>query len=424
MKKLVLGFLLALASCVAPAFAYNPPQSATAPITLSTSNVIACATCLTTSSNVVNTLSFGTTGLTPNSATTGAITVAGILVGANGGTGVANTGKTITIGANLTTTGAGAPTLAFPASSFTYTYPLASSTLLATNGSGSSLTFGTGSLSLAGGLTTSGAFNSTFTMTGTTAVTFPTAGTLATTTGALTPSSVASTGAVSGTTGTFSAGINSTAIGATTPSTGAFTTLSATGITSLGSAAQASVDASGNIQTTGNISDISTTANAVLVAQGHQQSGGGSFLKLRDDTLGNYGYLGDNSVIFGGTSYNELVLTNPQASGTICIVSNGGGSSTANTGCDILDDASNNINIGKALKPPAARKGTFVCTAGGTITITNTNYIATSDVTITMNTAGGTITTPPAMKTVTPATGFTVLCGATDTSTYNYTIWN
>ena len=72
----------------------------------------------------------------------------------------------------------------------------------------------------------------------------------------------------------------------------------------------------------------------------------------------------------------------------------------------------------------AARTGTFVCTAGGTITISNTNEIATSDVHISLNAAGGTITTPPAMKTVTAGTGFTVLCGATDTSTYNYSILN
>lgn len=80
--------------------------------------------------------------------------------------------------------------------------------------------------------------------------------------------------------------------------------------------------------------------------------------------------------------------------------------------------------VGGTFVPPAARKGTFVCTAAGTITITNANELATSNVEISMNTAGGTITTPPAMKTVTAGTGFTVLCGATDTSTYNYVIFN
>lgn len=73
---------------------------------------------------------------------------------------------------------------------------------------------------------------------------------------------------------------------------------------------------------------------------------------------------------------------------------------------------------------PCAVKGTFVCTAAGTITITNSAMTATSPVIISMNAQGGTITTPPAFKTVTAGTGFTVLCGASDTSTYNYVIVN
>jgi hypothetical protein len=54
----------------------------------------------------VTSFSAGTTGLTPGVATAGAITLNGILVGANGGTGVANTGKTITLGGSLTLSGA------------------------------------------------------------------------------------------------------------------------------------------------------------------------------------------------------------------------------------------------------------------------------------------------------------------------------
>jgi hypothetical protein len=49
--------------------------------------------------------------------------LSGILAGIYGGTNAANTGKTMTFGASFTTTGAGAPTLAFPATSFTYTFP-------------------------------------------------------------------------------------------------------------------------------------------------------------------------------------------------------------------------------------------------------------------------------------------------------------
>ena len=53
-------------------------------LTLPTSGTVA------TTGNTVSSLSFGTTGLTPNSATSGPVTVAGTLSPANGGTGVAN----------------------------------------------------------------------------------------------------------------------------------------------------------------------------------------------------------------------------------------------------------------------------------------------------------------------------------------------
>jgi hypothetical protein len=57
--------------------------------------------------------------------------VTGIVTGANGGTGVANTGITETFAANFTTTGTGAPTLAFPATTaYTYTHPAYTGTML------------------------------------------------------------------------------------------------------------------------------------------------------------------------------------------------------------------------------------------------------------------------------------------------------
>lgn len=54
----------------------------------------------------VTTFSAGSTGLTPAAATSGAITLGGVLNGASGGTGVANSGKTITLGGSLTLSGA------------------------------------------------------------------------------------------------------------------------------------------------------------------------------------------------------------------------------------------------------------------------------------------------------------------------------
>jgi hypothetical protein len=75
----------------------------------------------------VSTFSAGTTGLTPSSATSGAVTLAGVLAAANGGTGVNNGARTLT---------------------------------------------------LAGSVAFSGAFGTTFTVTGTTALTLPTGGTV------------------------------------------------------------------------------------------------------------------------------------------------------------------------------------------------------------------------------------------------------
>lgn len=82
------------------------------------------------------------------------------------------------------------------------------------------------------------------------------------------------------------------------------------------------------------------------------------------------------------------------------------------------------VTSGGAVSFAAARKGTFVCTGAGSITVANANMLVTSNVIISMNTAGGTITTPPAMKSVSTGVNFIVLCGATDTSTYNYVILN
>lgn len=52
-----------------------------------------------------------------------------ILPGKNGGTGIANTGKTITLGGSVITTGTATPTLAFPSTNRTFTFQDTSSTL-------------------------------------------------------------------------------------------------------------------------------------------------------------------------------------------------------------------------------------------------------------------------------------------------------
>jgi hypothetical protein len=141
----------------------------------------------------VTTITFGSTGLTPSTATSGAVTVAGTLAVANGGTGL--------------TAGTSGGVLAYTASG-----TLASSTALAAN-----------ALVIGGGA--GAAPSTTTTGTGVVAalgVNTGSAGAFVVNGGALgTPSS----GTVTNLTGTASININGT-VGATTPTTGAFTTLS------------------------------------------------------------------------------------------------------------------------------------------------------------------------------------------------------
>jgi hypothetical protein len=65
--------------------------------------------------------------------------------------------------------------------------------------------------------------------------------------------------------------------------------------------------------------------------------------------------------------------------------------------------------------------GTVTCTGGGTITVSNTNVDAGSAIILTLKTVGGTVAAP-FIATITAGTGFSVTCGASDTSVYNYVV--
>jgi parallel beta-helix repeat protein len=66
--------------------------------------------------------------------------------------------------------------------------------------------------------------------------------------------------------------------------------------------------------------------------------------------------------------------------------------------------------------------GTFVCTSGGSVTVSNTNVAVSDAIIISLNTVGGTVSTTPAVSAITAATSFVAKCATSDTSTYNYAL--
>lgn len=66
--------------------------------------------------------------------------------------------------------------------------------------------------------------------------------------------------------------------------------------------------------------------------------------------------------------------------------------------------------------------GTFILNAATPVSVADVNVTASSVITMSLKTVGGTVGAVPSVKTVTPATGFTVSGTASDTSTYSYQI--
>lgn len=66
--------------------------------------------------------------------------------------------------------------------------------------------------------------------------------------------------------------------------------------------------------------------------------------------------------------------------------------------------------------------GTFTANGTTAVTVADTKVTANSSIVITLKTVGGTVGAIPAIKTITPGTGFTVAGTASDTSVYNYKI--
>jgi hypothetical protein len=205
------------------------------------------------SKSFLTTINFGTTGLTPATASSGAITVAGTLVAANGGTGYASYAVGDLLYADTTTTFAkladvatgnalisGGVTTA-PAWGKIGLTTHVSGTLGGTNG-GTGVNNGANTITIGGNVTMSGAYTFTGNLSANTSVTFPTTGTLVNS-AVTTLSSLVSVGTI--TTGTWNAtiigatyggtgvnnGSNTITLGGNVSTAGAFTTSGAFGLT-------------------------------------------------------------------------------------------------------------------------------------------------------------------------------------------------
>jgi len=224
-------------------------------------------------SKALTTFSAGTTGLTPNTATSGAITLAGTLATGNGGTGITSFGTGVQTALGQNVTGSGGIALA---TSPSFTTPNLGTPSAATLTNANGLPVATGISGLGTGVATALAVN------------VGSAGSFVVNGGALgTPSS----GTVTNLTGTASININGT-VGATTPTTGAFTTISATGVIT---STLATGTAPFTVASTTTVANLSAT-NSVNTGITAVTSGTTNYLTFVTATSGNLPQLVNSSI--------------------------------------------------------------------------------------------------------------------------------
>ena len=314
----------------------------------------------------VTSFSAGTTGLTPGTATTGAITLSGILVGANGGTGVANTGKTITLG---------------------------------------------------GSLTLFGAHDLTLTQTGATNVTLPTTGTLATLAGSETLTNKTISGSNNTLLNIANASLTNSSVtyNGVTVALGASGTITASTTNALTVGAGLQLDSgttfNGSVART-----ISVATNGITDAL-LRQSSGLSVIGRSANSTGNVADIAaasDHQVLrrSGSTvDFGAVNLAQANATTGTLPVTSGGTGQTSYTNGELLIGNSTGNTLTKA-----------TLTAGSNVTITN----AAGSITIASSNPGGTVTSVglslPAEFTVTnsPVTGSGTLTGAWANATQAY----
>ena len=284
----------------------------------------------------VTSFSAGSTGLTPGSATTGAITLGGILIGANGGTGVANTGKTITLG---------------------------------------------------GSLTLSGAHDLTLTQTGATNVTLPTTGTLATLAGAETLTNKT----INGSNNTLQSIANSSLTNSSVTYNGVTVALGASGTITAVTTAAATFNNSGSGDASGTTFDGSTARTISYNTVGASPlAGSTSFTTAGTITQGTWNataiannYLANSSITINGSSVSLGGSVTVTATASNALTIGTGLSGSSYNGSTAVTIAISNTGVSAATYGSASSVPAIVVNAQGQITsATNTAIaIAASQVT-------------------------------------------
>jgi hypothetical protein len=250
----------------------------------------------------VTSFSAGTTGFSPNTDTTGAVTLDGVLNPAHGGTGVDNGSATITLTGDILT--------------------------------GGSITTA-GTISTAGNLTTAGAFSLTLTTTANTNVTLPNSGTLVTLSGSETLTNKTMSGASNTFTDIGNASLTNSAItiGSTSVSLGG--TLSTL----------AGVSISGSTNTLSNIANSSLTNSSITLGTTTIALGATSLAPVgltsvtvtqnptSDYQLATKQYV-DNLVATGTTHHDPVYVESPDSAGNLNATYNNG---TAGVGATLTN---------------------------------------------------------------------------------------
>lgn len=128
------------------------------------------------------------------------------------------------------------------------------------------------------------------------------------------------------------------------------------------------------------------------------------------------------AAITSGTINGAAIGGSTPAAGSFTTVNASGLTTTA--GVSTSDNVTSTVAAkGLVLKQGSnGMVGTFVANGVTPVTISNTNVAISDAIVISLNTVGGTVGVQPHVATITAATGFTVVCTASDTSTYNYAI--